>query len=195
MLNRKVPGASNLGLPERPSFMEDLSRRVLDEADQLKYQREMVVHHIGMLETELRAARRMLESIDQALRAEKAEVEVTLGVFSGRPDPNWTLSEREVEELRRLLDRGLKTPMKQQQKLQGLGYRGFIIRNEARVKGIPEEMEVYNRTIAIVETERGLEEKRTYYEDVNRIELWLVEQAADRGYGDAIEHFGGPSIK
>ena len=194
MLNRKVPGASNLGLPERPSFMEDLPRRVLDEADQLKYQREMVVHHIGMLETELRAARRMLESIDQAMRAEKAEVEVTLGVFSGRPEPNWVLSEREVEELRRLLARGLRTPLKQPKELPGLGYRGFVIRNEARVKGIPEEMEVYNRTIAIVETERE-REKRTYYEDVNRIELWLVEQAADRGYGDAIEHFGGPSIK
>lgn len=194
MLNRKVPGASNLGLPERPPFMEDFSRRVLDEADQLKYQREMVVHHIGMLETELRAARRMLESIDQALRAEKAEVEVTLAIFSGRRDPNWALSEREVEELRRLLDRGLRTPLKKPKDLPGLGYSGFVIRNEGGIKGIPEKMDVYRRVITIVETERG-REKRTYYEDVNRIELWLVEQAADRGYGDAIEHFGGPSIK
>ena len=194
MLNRKVPGASNLGLPERPSFMEDLSRRVLDEADQLKYQREMVVHHIGMLETELRAARRMLESIDQALRSGNAKIEVTLAIFSGRRDPNWALSEREVEELRRLLDRGLRNPLKKPKELPGLGYSGFVIRNEAQVKGIPEKMDVYRRVITIVETERG-REKLTHYEDVNRIELWLVEQAVNRGYGDAIEHFGGPSMK
>ena len=194
MSNYNVPGALKLTLPERPSFMEDLSRKVQDEAGQLKYQREMVEHYIGMLGTELRAARRMLQSIDEALRVEGAKVEVTLAIFSGRRDPNWALSEREVEELRRLLDRGLRAPLKKPKERPGLGYSGFVIRNEGRIEGIPEKMDVYRRVITIAETERG-REKQTYYEDVNRIELWLVEQAADHGYGDAIEHFGGPSMK
>jgi hypothetical protein len=174
--------------------MEDLSRKVQDEAGQLKYQREMVEHYIGMLETELRAARRVIESIDEILRAKKAKVEVTLGIYSGRRDPQWALSEHEIEELRKLLERGLTTPLKKQQKLPGLGYSGFVIRNEARAEGIPDEMTVWRRVITVVQTERG-RVKRMYYEDVNRIELWLAEQAVNRGYGDVLEQFGGPSMK
>jgi hypothetical protein len=194
MSNRNLPGASKLTLPERPSFMDNLSRKILDEADQLKFQREMMVHHIGMLETELRAARRMLQLIDEVRRVEKTKVEVTLAVFSGRRDPSWTLSRREVDELRKLLDRGLSSPVKKPKKRPGLGYSGFVIHSEAGIKGIPEKMDVYSGVITIVEPERG-REKQTFYEDVNRIELWLAEQAVSYGHGDVLEHFGGPSMK
>ncbi len=193
MSNRNIPNTLNLTLPKQLTFMEDLPHKYLDEADRLKYESDMVIHHIGMLETELREAQQTLSAID-ALRGEKARVEVILNVFSGYPNPRWVLSEREVKELRKLLDLGLRTPLKKPKELPGLGYSGFVIHNEAGIMGIPEKMDVYRRIITIVETMRG-RGKRTYYEDVNRIELWLVEQAVDRGYGDTIEHFGGPSMK
>jgi hypothetical protein len=52
-------------------------------------------------------------------------VTVSLGIYSGRPDPSWTLSWAEAAELRRLIDAlpsGAGEPVG-----GGLGYHGFTI--------------------------------------------------------------------
>ncbi|KUK97230.1 MAG: hypothetical protein PHN90_11570 [Methanothrix sp.] len=197
------------GQPSR----ENIIQRPLKDTNQLEYKRELAKKRIAMLDTELQIAKKKLKSIEEALRTGRVKVEVVLQIFSGRPDPAWTLSEREIEELRKLLDLGLMKPLKgRQEPKMGLGYRGFLILNEAGIRGIPERMEVARHTVTIYGT--GIEEApevdkkyatismvragkvdRSYYEDVNRIEIWLLEQAVKRGYSDEIEHFGGPSMK
>jgi hypothetical protein len=201
MSNQNTPGELKLTLPERLSSIENLMSNVLDESEQLKFQREKVENYIDMLEIELKAARRMLQSIDEAIQMkrakveERAKVEVILKIFSGREDPSWVMSKREVEELRRLLDRGgLKKILKETKEPPGLGYSGFTILNETGLKGIPERIDVYRGMIIIFGTEKE-QKKQTYYEDANRIELWLVEQAASHDYSGIIERFGGPSLK
>jgi hypothetical protein len=197
MPDARVAGTTDFGLPQRPSLLEDLSRRLLDEPSRLTYEREMLQHYIAMLETELRAARQVLDSLGDVSRPDtgtvKRAVRVTLAVYSGRPDPTWALSEREVEELRRLLDRGLRTPLREAPKPPGLGYAGFVIENEAGARGIPRRLQVY-RGVATVTGAAGEWEPPRLYRDERRIEMWLAEQAVNRGHGDAMAHFGGPRV-
>jgi hypothetical protein len=61
--------------------------------------------------------------------------EVELDIFSGRPNPRWTLSPQEEQEfLTRLLDKSV--PMTSVSAVEGnLGYRGFIVRADGATAG------------------------------------------------------------
>jgi len=54
-------------------------------------------------------------------------ITVELDIFSGNPNPRWTLSDKEANDLldRVMADRSLASPPKH---VGGLGYRGFIVR-------------------------------------------------------------------
>src|SRR5215472_2176226 len=99
---------------------------------------------------------------------------VTLEVFSGRPNPSWTLSaDEEKEFLRRL--QGL-APSARSPSQGGLGYRGFRIINNSKEAQLPSEVVVANG-IVTVRDDLGSH----HYTDSNRIESWLIEQARERG--------------
>ena len=64
---------------------------------------------------------------------------VEADLFSGRPNPGWTLDAREAEEFSRLF-RGLPEGGAGRQPFEGLGYRGMVVRGaeaceEVRVRG------------------------------------------------------------
>jgi hypothetical protein len=105
---------------------------------------------------------------------------VTLEVFSGRPNPSWTLSADEEQELTRRL-RGLP-PSGESPAAGDLGYRGFRIVNNSNRAQLPSEV-VVTKGVVSVRDDRGTR----HYTDVNGIESWLVEQARQRGYGALIE--------
>jgi hypothetical protein len=91
---------------------------------------------------------------------------VTLDVFSGRPNPEWTLTaNEEAEFIRRLASAPIKVtraPFLE----EPLGYRGFRVRT-AHVGRTPTELRVYNGWI----TDRGQTR-----EDVGRgMERWLLD--------------------
>ena len=63
---------------------------------------------------------------------------VTADVFSGRPNPEWTLDEREAEEVGTLF-RALGEARGAAPEPPGLGYRGFVVAGgEARLDGCGE---------------------------------------------------------
>jgi len=110
-----------------------------------------------------------------ALRKESFDVQVTLDVFSGRPNPSWFLSADEEQELVRRLQ-GL--PSGHGPSPEGdLGYRGFRLVARAPKSNLPSEVIVTKGTVAI--RDNGA---TRHYQDANGIEAWLLDQARRHGY-------------
>jgi hypothetical protein len=116
-----------------------------------------------------------------------ARVEVMLDVFSGRPNPRWTLSDEQVNDLQARL-RAL--PEARPIVPPGLGYRGFIVTNPAHDPRLPSQIRAFASVITITNAQAT-----SYYQDVNNIEGWLISQARERGYGDVIDKFRGTNIQ
>lgn len=115
------------------------------------------------------------------MKNNESGIEVVLDIFSGRPNPKWTLSEKQINELREKL---VNLPPSQPVIPVGLGYRGVVVTNLPKNREIPNQIRVYNSILAVIEMG-----KTTYYKDVNNIEEWLLNQAREMGYGDVIEKF------
>lgn len=105
---------------------------------------------------------------------------VTLDVFSGRPNPSWSLSVQEERELARLLSD--LPPTEERVVGNGLGYRGFRITNPEQRLGLPSEIVVAKGVVIIRD-----EGETNYYSDSTGIEQWLIQQAQGKGYGSLIE--------
>lgn len=95
---------------------------------------------------------------------------VELDVWSGRPNPTWTLSLEEGAELEKRLH-GLE-PAERGKELPGLGYRGFVLEGPAR------EIRVFGGTITV--TEEGGSHS---FVDSHGLESWLKGLAAEQGHG------------
>jgi hypothetical protein len=106
--------------------------------------------------------RPMSEMTDSVVR-----VEVELNVFSGRPDPVWTLSEAERGRLEELLS-GL-SPGDVRELPEPLGYRGFTLKL-THVDGRVTEVRVYKGAARVKDGEAV-----TALADPGRtLERWLV---------------------
>jgi hypothetical protein len=63
---------------------------------------------------------------DAPANANDAVATVTLDVFSGRPNPSWTLTPAQVRELQGLI-KALSTPLTGEPDVPDLGYRGVTV--------------------------------------------------------------------
>ena len=102
---------------------------------------------------------------------------VEIDAYSGRPNPNFDLPPLDAQELAKLLrdlPHAKGTPPE-----SGLGYRGFVISNDAGVlSGLPRRVRVFaGRVIA----EHGAH--ADVYDDIRSAEDWLKQRAARAGYG------------
>lgn len=113
-----------------------------------------------------------------------AEVEVELDVFSGRPNPHWTLGGDRAQELPDLL-RDLEPA--ESREPPGLGYRGFLL-TAAGAKA-----RVFGGVITMMRD--GDDVAR--FKDGHGVEQLLLEQAREHGYGDLLTAFGaaGDSVQ
>lgn len=106
----------------------------------------------------------------------KSPMEVELDIWSGRPNPTWTLTPEEEAELAKLLQ-GLKGIEKTAEP-PGLGYRGFVLSSPGR------RLRVYRGTLALTEVGEGGEDGATHvFADSNGLESWLADLAARHGHG------------
>lgn len=99
-------------------------------------------------------------------------MQVELDAYSGRPNPVWTLSAEEARALRALLagaGAAIALPMVVP---EGLGYRGFVVRDGGVGKGF--EWRVHGGAVA-----RGVEHRA----DIGGAEAWLITFARSRGHG------------
>ena len=113
-----------------------------------------------------------------------SDMQVTLDVFSGRPNPSWILSADEAQELARRLH-GLPSAV-QLPREGDLGYRGFRIVTTPQRSKLPTEIAV-GQNLVTVRDDSGTR----HYTDANGIELWLLEQARRRGFGSLVEGQAG----
>ncbi|SOD90580.1 hypothetical protein SAMN06269250_3469 [Spirosoma fluviale] len=106
-------------------------------------------------------------------------MKVELDVFSGRPNPTWTLSEEESTELVALLK---SLPIAEESSEEGgLGYRGFVLSNFKETEGLPSPIRVYRKTI------RMQLDRPQSFQDIHGVERQLLQQASQRGYGAIVD--------
>jgi hypothetical protein len=119
-------------------------------------------------------------------------IEVSLGIYSGRTDPSWTLTAAESAELRRLLS-SLPTTIGEPPQ-GGLGYHGFVL-TTADAGRTDQTLVAYRGAIAdvgsgsrtyLVDEDRAVERYlldtgRTYLSagEVNAVETDLTATTAD----------------
>lgn len=110
-------------------------------------------------------------------------VEVLLDIYSGRRNPRWPLSASQIEELSGRIARQADTePIEP----PGLGYRGFIVRNNARDPRLPTELRVYNGVLSAT-----VGAARRVTRDGAGVEDWLIAQAREQGQGEALDALRG----
>lgn len=98
---------------------------------------------------------------------------VTLDIFSGRPNPSWELNQKQASLFLKEIS-NLKTTVKfHDSSKYGLGYRGFIVEEEANFAQKPRRFEVYNGIVNVVEKDSSyaLEDKG------HSVERWLLQTA------------------
>jgi hypothetical protein len=124
-------------------------------------------------------------------------IEVMLNIYSGRPNPSWSLSGCQIDELRELLQAS-KERLEGKAKTPYLGYIGFVIFNRGRLPGIPYKVRVYRGVLTLTEKKEGEEGREVtetaYYADTQHIESWLLKQAIEHDYAESIEKMGGPRL-
>lgn len=125
----------------------------------------------------------------------EAGIEVMLRVFSGRPNPVWSMAAGQTEQLRRMLRASEESPRNEAAEQPILGYQGFVLTNRQRVPDLPYRVHVFGGTLAVADRPAEGEGKSPdirYYADSQGIETWLLADAAERGYAEAIVAMGGP---
>ena len=117
---------------------------------------------------------------------------VSLGIYSGRPDPSWTLSQAQAAELRRLID-ALPSGVGDSAG-GGLGYHGFTIALSGP-DGDLRHIVAYHGEIA----EAGNGARPTWYDAAGRVERFVLETGRPyldpeeaRVVDDDLEAFFGP---
>jgi hypothetical protein len=125
------------------------------------------------------------------------KVEVVLDVYSGRPNPSWTLSAKQIQSLVKLLGKDYrKMTLVRPRTPPGLGYRGFMIINQSKEKSLPPELHVYKGVISFkITNTRNKLAKVQAIEDQNRLEAWLLNLAEKKDLGKLIRESGGPNLK
>lgn len=98
---------------------------------------------------------------------------VTLDVFSGRPDPNWILTKDQTSNFLKNISRIKPMEKVHDNPDKVLGYRGFIV-EEKSIKDEPlKRFEIYNGVIKVVTNELSyVLEDKDY-----QIEKWLLQNA------------------
>jgi hypothetical protein len=105
------------------------------------------------------------------------EIEIQLDIFSGRPNPTWTMAGEAAEHLWSRLRDLEPAPPKEP---PDLGYRGFLL-------SAPDQtVRVFDGVLAFL-ARRG--EQTPYYRDTGGVEETLREHARELGYGEVIDAF------
>lgn len=106
---------------------------------------------------------------------------VQADVFSGRPNPEWSLEAGEAGEFRHLFGR-LRAPAAPGGLRDGLGYRGFVVfGTEAVIPGC-DEVRVQGQQV-VAHCEGG---DRWYADPDRSLERWLVAGAEGRAGADVV---------
>lgn len=118
-------------------------------------------------------------------KQEEQAVVARLLIFSGRPDPELALDDDAVNQLRERVQSTVNGEKSNPAPAGGLGYRGFLVQNLAKVSGLPAEFSVFRGVLSELSERTG-----SHWRDIGETESWLLELARGQGLGDALDAFG-----
>jgi hypothetical protein len=99
---------------------------------------------------------------------------VVLDIFSGRPNPSWELSQEQSSEfLKKISKLKTKENFHADSSKYELGYRGFIVEEEANFAQKSRRFEAYNGIINVVENNSSYALEDKGYS----VERWLLQTA------------------
>ena len=104
---------------------------------------------------------------------------VEFDVYSGRPNPTWSLSAAEAEQMAGLLK---DLPRAAAEAPEGLGYRGFLLRMSAPAGAEPASVRVNAGVVTIQKGDRA-----EHFVDARGAEERLLQQARERGFGSVVD--------
>lgn len=116
--------------------------------------------------------------------AQNAAGTVRLLVYSGRPDPEWPLSQDDAARLGESFRQAARTDGGAAPQPR-LGYRGFLVRT--RAKGLPAEFTVGRGVIV-----EGAGLRAPVRRDTAGLEEYLLRTARERGHGELLDALGAP---
>lgn len=121
--------------------------------------------------------------------AQTEGITVQIGVYSGRPNPEMSLTGEDAETVAGMLRRAIGAQATHSQPSPQLGrYYGFLIRTppaDARRLGVPEEVSIYEGVI--MEPATGA---RSGWRDTAGLERFLLGQALRHDYRNLLEEAG-----
>lgn len=128
------------------------------------------------------------------MESNKDTITVTIGVFSGHPNPKLSLDAEAVEKLAELVRTARGKEPGPPPPPPRLGYYyGFFVeapRELAKRLELPLEFSLYE---GVITEGKGRDQK--HWRDVAHIEQFLFEQAWKHGYGELLEKVGGEKPK
>jgi hypothetical protein len=123
------------------------------------------------------------------MSTEQNAVVVFLQVYSGRPDPSWTLDDSGVQDVVGRVRQAQSAPADGKPPEPVLGYRGFRVENRAGVPDLPAALTVWRGFV--IGADRG--GRTQTWSDVGDLEGWLLADARRRDHGELLEAAGAPT--
>ena len=123
------------------------------------------------------------------MEAKENRIAVTVGIFSGRPNPIIHLSGARAEEFARMVTATIGREPIHAPPLPKLGqYYGFLVQMDgqlARQLSVPIQLNVY---LGVVSEGTGREQR--HWRDVGNVERFLIESSYSQGQGELLEKVG-----
>jgi hypothetical protein len=116
--------------------------------------------------------------VEEPATGSQGYADVELDIFSGRPNPHWTIS---ADQIAPLLPEFDAPQLATSGEPPGLGYRGFLLTDVSAEIGTPTVYRVYEGTVSI-----GEGDEQTTVADAKGLEQLLLEDARQRGYRDLL---------
>lgn len=110
-------------------------------------------------------------------------VTARLLIFSGRPDPEWTIEGDALATLAGLFRESVGKEPGYPPAPGGLGYRGFLLRGDGRQ--LPSELLVFRGTLTEDPGPRA-----RHWRDTAGLEAWLLSDARRRDHGPVLDNAG-----
>jgi hypothetical protein len=120
------------------------------------------------------------------VNASEPSAAVRLFIFSGVPDPNWTLAGEAAQDLLARVREIVRGEPTQAPPPGGLGYRGFLVQSHGATD-VPPEFVVFNGVLSA-----GPE----HWRDTAGLEDWLLMDARRHDQGPVLDSFavGHPHV-
>lgn len=123
------------------------------------------------------------------MNPEKDAISVKIGIFSGRPNPEFSVKGKLIQKLVNMLETTLGKESIHPPPLPRLGdFYGFMVNipeNTAKKFDIPNQFKIYHGVITEIKPK-----KPKYWRDIKRIEQFLLSLAYEEGYGELLVDFG-----